>query len=217
MALREFGWNPDSPPSYTSNKSEIASNILRNSDIPGIKYYDGGSRAAGEGTRNLVVFDDKLPKILKRNGEPVNALADLAVDEFPDAVKSTKGEPVRALNEARAAKKAAPVEVYHSTGADFAEFDPERGVGGQLWFTTSADKARAGYDGATGAGRTVTANVDIRNPAGWDEYDKYGVDELMGRGYDGMKLEGEGGEIIYVAFFPEQVKIKSNVENALAR
>jgi len=34
--------------------------------IPGIKYFDGDSRAAMEGTRNFVVFDGKLAKILKR-------------------------------------------------------------------------------------------------------------------------------------------------------
>ena len=40
--------------------------FLNEAGIQGIKYYDGGSRAAGEGTRNFVVFDGKLPKILKR-------------------------------------------------------------------------------------------------------------------------------------------------------
>lgn len=39
---------------------------LKSMGIPGIKYYDGGSRAAGEGTRNYVVFDDQLPRILRR-------------------------------------------------------------------------------------------------------------------------------------------------------
>lgn len=39
---------------------------LRALGIPGIRYLDGGSRAAGKGTYNYVVFDDKLPKILKR-------------------------------------------------------------------------------------------------------------------------------------------------------
>jgi len=39
---------------------------LRELGIPGIKYLDGGSRTAGEGTRNFVVFDDKIPKILGR-------------------------------------------------------------------------------------------------------------------------------------------------------
>ena len=39
---------------------------LRSLGIPGIRYLDGGSRGAGQGTSNYVVFDDKLPKILKR-------------------------------------------------------------------------------------------------------------------------------------------------------
>lgn len=39
---------------------------LKSMGIPGIKYFDGDSRAAGEGTRNYVVFDDQLPRILRR-------------------------------------------------------------------------------------------------------------------------------------------------------
>lgn len=40
-----------------------ASRLLNEHGIPGLKYYDQGSRNVG-GTRNIVVFDDKLPKIL---------------------------------------------------------------------------------------------------------------------------------------------------------
>jgi hypothetical protein len=43
-----------------------ASEALRNAGVPGLRYLDGGSRAAGGGTRNLVLFDDKLVKIKKR-------------------------------------------------------------------------------------------------------------------------------------------------------
>ena len=43
-----------------------ASDYLRSLGIPGIKYLDGGSRAAGEGTRNFVIFDPDIAKILKR-------------------------------------------------------------------------------------------------------------------------------------------------------
>lgn len=45
---------------------ESASQYLRERGIPGIKYFDGGSRAAGEGTRNFVIFDPDIAKILKR-------------------------------------------------------------------------------------------------------------------------------------------------------
>lgn len=41
-----------------------ASSSLRQVGIPGIKYFDGVSRRAGDGTRNYVVFDDELPKIV---------------------------------------------------------------------------------------------------------------------------------------------------------
>lgn len=45
-----------------------ASEALRQAGIPGIKYLDQGSRASGEGTRNFVVFDDKLIDIIKKYG-----------------------------------------------------------------------------------------------------------------------------------------------------
>lgn len=51
-----------------------ASDYLKSIGIPGIRYLDGDSRTAGEGTRNFVVFDDSLIKVLKRNGEMLGAM-----------------------------------------------------------------------------------------------------------------------------------------------
>jgi hypothetical protein len=48
------------------------SSYLASIGIPGIKYLDGNSRADGEGSRNYVIFDDKLIKILEENGQPVD-------------------------------------------------------------------------------------------------------------------------------------------------
>jgi hypothetical protein len=45
-----------------------AARALREAGIPGIKYLDQGSRGKAEGTRNYVVFDDKLIDILKKYG-----------------------------------------------------------------------------------------------------------------------------------------------------
>jgi hypothetical protein len=47
-------------------RTDAASEILRQAGIPGIKYLDQGSRAAGKGTYNYVVFDENLPKILEK-------------------------------------------------------------------------------------------------------------------------------------------------------
>lgn len=45
-----------------------ATEALRKAGIPGIRYLDQGSRGAGDGTYNYVIFDDQIPKIVKRNG-----------------------------------------------------------------------------------------------------------------------------------------------------
>jgi hypothetical protein len=49
-------------------KKSDSSQYLLDRGIPGIKYLDQGSRAAGEGTRNYVVFDDRLIEIVKKYG-----------------------------------------------------------------------------------------------------------------------------------------------------
>jgi hypothetical protein len=56
----------------------LASALLRKEGIPGIKYLDQDSRAAGGGSRNFVVFDDALVNILRRYavGGAVHELAD---------------------------------------------------------------------------------------------------------------------------------------------
>ena len=54
------------------NKGEKgAAEALRWGDVPGIKYLDGGSRGAGQGSQNFVVFpgNERLLKILERNGQ----------------------------------------------------------------------------------------------------------------------------------------------------
>ena len=45
--------------------------LLRQAGIPGIRYLDGGSRGAGQGSSNFVVFpgNESLLKILSRNGQ----------------------------------------------------------------------------------------------------------------------------------------------------
>ena len=50
-----------------------ASDLMRDAGIPGIRYLDGGSRGAGSGTSNFVVFDPDMIRILERNGEATGA------------------------------------------------------------------------------------------------------------------------------------------------
>lgn len=55
----------------TEDGKEGASKYLLSLGIRGIKFLDAGSRTSGEGTRNLVVFDEDDVTITHRNGEPV--------------------------------------------------------------------------------------------------------------------------------------------------
>jgi hypothetical protein len=54
------------------NQASISA-TLRNNGIPGIRYLDGGSRGAGYGTSNYVVFpgNENMLSILERNGAPI--------------------------------------------------------------------------------------------------------------------------------------------------
>lgn len=48
---------------WDGNSKKYAAQYFREHDIPGLQYLDGGSRSKGNGTRNYVLFDDKLVKI----------------------------------------------------------------------------------------------------------------------------------------------------------
>ncbi len=62
---KNLWWEKAAP---LSQKAPAASEALKQVGIPGIKYLDQASRTAGEGTRNYVVFDDKLVDIMKKYG-----------------------------------------------------------------------------------------------------------------------------------------------------
>lgn len=59
----------------TGTNARALSETLKNAGVPGIKYLDQGSRGAGKGSSNYVVFDDALIDILKKYGIAIPALA----------------------------------------------------------------------------------------------------------------------------------------------
>jgi len=104
-----------------------------------------------------------------------------------------------------------PLMCYHQTQAKFTKFDIKRSYTYSFWFTSSKDKIDSGE---TGAGTkpgvpiiTMAVYLSIQNMAGWDEYEKYGVGQLIEMGFDGIKLNDD-----YVVFEPNQIKsaVKNN-------
>jgi len=65
-AYEELSWQ-DMGGSF-SDADAGASRRLREAGIPGIRYLDAGSRGAGDGSRNYVVFNDRLVDILGKDG-----------------------------------------------------------------------------------------------------------------------------------------------------
>ena len=97
-------------------------------------------------------------------------------------------------------------KVYHGTADDFDAFDPDRAIGTQFWSTTNKAEIESGDVGAQGSGVIKEMYHRIKNPAGWEEYDKFGTDELIRKGYDGLKLPDGKGDYTYVAFDPSQYR-----------
>jgi len=81
QALKAIEANPEQYFSQTMSGKDLtgamirpergSSEFLKQKGIPGIRYLDGGSRGAGAGTSNFVVFpgNEGLLKILERNGQ----------------------------------------------------------------------------------------------------------------------------------------------------
>jgi hypothetical protein len=72
--LNEFRLKPDTKGAHIysmfDRNQTSAADMMQRAGIPGIRYLDGGSRGAGSGTSNYVVFpgEEHLLKILERNG-----------------------------------------------------------------------------------------------------------------------------------------------------
>lgn len=74
---------------------------LKQAGIPGIKYLDGASRSAGQGSRNFVVFDDALIEIRRKYGFmlPIMGAAGFEQWSRQKAMEETGAHPIDALAE----------------------------------------------------------------------------------------------------------------------
>lgn len=97
--------------------------------------------------------------------------------------------------------------VYHGTGVNFRKFDIRKSTQGIIWFTSDIEKIKNKEAGANGHGFLITAEVSINNPAGWNEYDKYGLFELKHMGYDGAILKDPDGQFDCFVFSANQIRI----------
>lgn len=105
-----------------------------------------------------------------------------------------------------------PRVVYHGTNDKFTKVNFKKGAQGLFWFTSDRASIESGDAGAQGSKNIMELFAKIENPAGWKEYDKYGVDELQRMGYDGVILpESDGSFTGFI--FKDAAQVKSATKN----
>jgi hypothetical protein len=95
------------------------------------------------------------------------------------------------------------LKVYHSTDSKFKDFSLDHAWDG-FWFTNNINVLKNKEAGAAGNKYIMTRYITLTNPAGWDEYDKYSIGELIDEGYDGVILP-EDNRIDYLVFDPKSI------------
>lgn len=101
-------------------------------------------------------------------------------------------------------------KVYHGTNQKFGKFNLNKTAQGIIWFTDSIDSIKNGEHGGNGSNIIMTRYITINKPAGWNEYEKYGLQQLEDMGYDGVILP-QGNKTDYFVFSTKNIGAKPPV------
>jgi len=96
-------------------------------------------------------------------------------------------------------------KVFHGSGKQFTKFDLNQTAQRIAWFSNSIDAIRSGEAGAQSSKYIMEFEITIKNPAGWEEYEKLGLGQIEDRGYDGVILE-DGDTTNYIVFKTKNIK-----------
>jgi len=95
--------------------------------------------------------------------------------------------------------------VYHGTNNQFDKFDLNKATQGIVWFTDSIDSIKNQTHGGLGSKYIMKRKIILNNPAGWPEYEKYGLGQMRQLGYDGVILP-DGDVTNFIVFSPKSIK-----------
>jgi hypothetical protein len=187
-------------------------NLLESTGIP--KTVERAAYA--ESPRGLLdaltnVNRANVPLLKPETAEAAMTLAPFATPVNRALMQATKGLPVGA-----SIKNVGQELIYHGTSPKAAKaieksgFDVAKSADGTIWFTNNPN---IGEVAATGKGAVVKRFLDEKKMklGGWDDTDKFSTDELIQKGFDGLKLEDKKtGEITYQIFNPEKLAVNKS-------
>lgn len=163
---------------------------------------------AHEMVHHIQNIEDRLENISTTNTMEDDNLNDIEREAytkgnmtFRNWTDSLDGEEVTSLNENITPIK--NLKVYHSTDSKFEDFSLDYAWDG-FWFTDDLNSLKNKTAGASGGKYILTRYITLKNPANWDEYEKYSVGELIDQGYDGAFLPDEG-RADYLVFNPKSI------------
>ena len=96
---------------------------------------------------------------------------------------------------------------YHGGSAPIRRFNKRFSAQGVFWFSEDKDKILRGESGADSVRYLIKVALTVRKIAGWEEYDRYSLGELDGRGYDSAHLDDD-----WFVFEPSQIKVLEIVD-----
>jgi hypothetical protein len=107
------------------------------------------------------------------------------------------------------APESKPFVAYHQTSLENAKkikrygFNLHKATMGIVWFTTNLNALKDNSVGAQTRGAILKLAVDIKNPAGWKEYDDLLLAQLK-RTFDGVILPNDDGTFDGFVFDPKK-------------
>lgn len=113
------------------------------------------------------------------------------------------------------------LKIYHGTGAKFDELDWRKTSDGSIWFTNNKEAIEGGLVGASSKGRILERILDENKVKliSSDEADKLLDDQIIQKGYDGIKFDADPELGTYYRIFnPEKLgKVKSSIETKVPK
>lgn len=98
--------------------------------------------------------------------------------------------------------------VYHGSDTIFRNFNLKQTAQGIAWFSESVEDITSGNAGADSSKHIMEFQITLNNPAGWDEYEKYGIGQLKDMKYDGVILKEPGHPANYIVFDKKNIKFR---------